>query len=63
MCSHAPLHSPSLQPRYSIFRLFDDVLLLGKGGCVKLGPAGQDALLAGSSSGPAAYSLAIASAE
>lgn len=37
-----PLHvprSPPMQPRYSIFRLFDDVLLLGKDGCVPSGPS------------------------
>lgn len=28
---------PPSQPRYSIFRLFDDVLLLGKGGCAPAG--------------------------
>lgn len=35
---HVP-RSPPMQPRYSIFRLFDDVLLLGKGGCVPPSPS------------------------
>lgn len=59
ICSQAPCSPPFPQPRYSIFRLFDDVLLLGKGGCVKLAAAGLAAVHAGASSGPAAWPLHV----